>query len=106
MLGNIIAIDYYRTLWRIELNDAGDKLIKKDFIAREFGEIPLDVTSQGDGEPFDGTIWVCDFSSGKIHVFEPSSDPAMKYYTTASALLLLTGTTIFLMFIRKKSIMA
>src|SRR5690606_26447612 len=32
----------------------------------------LDVTAQGDGDPFPGTIWVACYASNKIVVFEPT----------------------------------
>jgi hypothetical protein len=37
------------------------------------GQVPLDVTAQGDGDVFPGTIWVGNFADGSITVFEPGS---------------------------------
>ena len=36
------------------------------------GALPVDVTAQGDGDAFPGTIWVADLADGSIDVFEPA----------------------------------
>ncbi|MEO5988109.1 MAG: FlgD immunoglobulin-like domain containing protein, partial [Candidatus Eisenbacteria bacterium] len=63
---------FNNTLERIQLNAAGDSAILVQSLFNNVGTIPLDVTAQGDANVFHGTIWVADYISGQIVVFEPT----------------------------------
>lgn len=70
--GALLATSFNNTLERIQLNAAGDSATLVQTLINNVGTIPLDVTAQGDGRIFHGTIWVADYISGDIIVFEPS----------------------------------
>ena len=36
----------------------------------DIGALPLDVAIPGTGDPFPGTVWVIDWATGNIHIFE------------------------------------
>ena len=70
MKGDLLAASFDKSVHRVQLNNAGNKLIGIDKIFPNLGT-PLDVVAQGDNEPFPGTVWVVDYSQGAVHVFEP-----------------------------------
>lgn len=70
MKGNLLAASFNRTIYRIQLNNAGNQVSGLDKLFTELGT-PLDVTSQGDNDIFPGTIWVADYAQNAIHIFEP-----------------------------------
>lgn len=70
--GAILATSFSNTIERVQLNAAGDTATLVQPIFSNVGSVPLDVTSQGDTEAFHGTIWVADYITGQILVFEPS----------------------------------
>ncbi len=70
--GAILAASFDNSVQRIDLNAAGDSAIA---VAALFGNIditPLDLTAQPDGAVFPGTVWVADYVTGRVWVFEPS----------------------------------
>ncbi len=71
MKGDLITASFDKAVWRIELNKDGDVLMSKSKLFPEAGIVPLDVIAQGDNEIFPGTIWVTDFNSNTVNVFEP-----------------------------------
>ncbi len=71
MQGQLIGINLDKNLYKISLNDDG-KLINKEILTDTRLPFPLDVTTTGDKGPFPGTIWVIDYPSGKISIFEPA----------------------------------
>lgn len=71
MKGDLLAASFDKAVWRIELNNAGDILLSKSKLFPDSGIVPLDVTSQGDDDVFPGTVWVTDFNSNAVNVFEP-----------------------------------
>lgn len=70
--GALLATSFNNTLERIQLNAAGDSAALVQSLFNNVGTIPLDVTAQGDANVFRGTIWVADYISGQIIVFEPT----------------------------------
>lgn len=74
LVGDLFAVDFIGTLWRIKLNAEGTQVVSKEVFATGFSPTPLDVTTQGAGEIFDGTIWVCDYTSNQIFVFTPEGE--------------------------------
>jgi hypothetical protein len=61
-----------QTIYRLILNDAGTALAKKEPLFQNFGSQPLDVTAQGNGGPFPGTVWAAVYGSDTIVAFEPA----------------------------------
>ena len=70
MKGNLLAASFDKTVYRVQLNNAGTKLIGIHKLFTNLGT-PLDVTAQADNEQFPGTVWVVDYSQGAVHIFEP-----------------------------------
>lgn len=70
MKGNLLAASFDKTVYRVQLNNAGTKLIGIHKLFTNLGT-PLDVTAQADNEQFPGTVWVVDYSQEAIHIFEP-----------------------------------
>ncbi len=71
LTGDILTADFTGKIWRVKFNADGTQVLSKEIFASGFAEITLDVTTQGNGEVFDGTVWVCDYNGSKIYVFTP-----------------------------------
>src|SRR5215216_3545453 len=73
MQGDLLAAGYNdNDVYQIKLNAAGDAVASKEILFSTVDIRPLDVTAQGDTDPFPGTIWVADVASGNIVAFEPN----------------------------------
>jgi Kelch motif len=79
MKGNLLAASFDTNVYRLVLNQRGTRAVKRPLVT---GPAPLDVTAQGDRDPFPGTIWVASYngfvdptSTPNLHAFEPR-DPA------------------------------
>jgi hypothetical protein len=70
--GDLLAASYEDKLYRMKLNGAGTAVTLKEALFSSVGNLPLDVTAQGDVGPFPGTIWVGDVANGAVTVFEPN----------------------------------
>lgn len=71
MQGNLLTASFNGNIYRYELNAAGDAYVVKNTEFSSFGSNPLDVTAQGDGAIFAGTVWAATHGSNDIVVFEP-----------------------------------
>ncbi len=71
MQGNLLAASFNNTIERVALTANGDTASLVQTLFSNVGVTPLDVTAQADGDTFPGTIWVADYVSGAILVFEP-----------------------------------
>jgi glucose/arabinose dehydrogenase len=71
LAGDLLAASFDNRIYRLDLRPDG-RLARTEILFDDVGEVPLDVTTQGDGEAFPGTIWVGDVSNGSITVFEPT----------------------------------
>ena len=71
MAGDLLAASFENRIYRLDLHSDG-LLARKEILFEDVGQVPLDVTAQGDGEAFPGTIWVGDIVDGSITVFEPT----------------------------------
>ena len=77
--GDLFAINFEGVMYRIKLapdgsvlNSKGSKKLNQDMpFASGFGAKGLDITTQGDNGAFPGTIWVVNYASNSITVFEP-----------------------------------
>ena len=72
MQGDLLTASFNNTIYRIELNAAGDDADDVTSLFSSVGATPLDVIAQGDTDIFNGTIWVCNYSSNDITVYEPT----------------------------------
>jgi N-acetylneuraminic acid mutarotase len=72
MTGDLLTASFDNKIYRIELNAAGDAALSNQALFSTVGNTPLDVTAQANGGNFPGTIWVADYGSNTIHVFEPN----------------------------------
>ncbi len=70
--GAILAASFDNSVQRIDLNAAGDSAIAVSALIGNIDITPLDLTAQPDGAVFPGTIWVADYVTGRIWVFEPA----------------------------------
>ena len=70
MAGNIIATAYDGKVLRLSLNQNGDEVIEQNDLFTSL-VTPLGITVQGDDGAFPGTIWIGQFFTGQITVFEP-----------------------------------
>jgi hypothetical protein len=73
--GDIFTVDLNGAVWRLKFNSAGTAVTTKESFASGFATNLLDITTQGSGEAFDGSIWVADYGGNKIFVFTPASGP-------------------------------
>ena len=71
MQGDLLAAAFNNKLYRVKLNKDGNSVEFSNALFSNVGGTPLDVIAQGDEDIFPGTIWVTDFSSQTIVVFEP-----------------------------------
>jgi N-acetylneuraminic acid mutarotase len=72
MTGDLLTASFDNKIYRIELNAAGDAALSNQALFSTVGNTPLDVTAQANAGNFPGTIWVADYGSNTIHVFEPN----------------------------------
>ncbi len=72
MQGNLLAASFDTSVYRIQLNAAGNQVTSKSKLLTGLGDSLLDVTSQGDADVFPGTIWTVDNFKTTVLVFEPS----------------------------------
>jgi len=70
MKGDLLAASFNQSVYRVQLNNNGNKVIGLDKFFTNLGT-PLDVTTQGDNDVFPGTVWVADYAQNDIHIFEP-----------------------------------
>ncbi|HET7856498.1 MAG TPA: kelch repeat-containing protein [Gaiellaceae bacterium] len=80
MRGNLLAASFDTQVYRVVLNERGDRALSRRPLLRL--RAPLDVAAQGDDGPFPGTIWVGEYNGfigsnagPNIFAFEPK-DPA------------------------------
>ncbi len=71
--GELLAASYTKQeVIRVKLNAAGTAVTSKAILMGNIGQVPLDVTAQGDDDVFPGTVWVIDNVANSITVLEPS----------------------------------
>ncbi|MGQ7845462.1 choice-of-anchor D domain-containing protein [Granulosicoccus sp. 3-233] len=72
MKGDLIAAAFGKQIFRVQLNGNGTAITSKSLLLKGQGTTPLDLTTQGDGDVFPGTIWIVDNIDKKIRILEPS----------------------------------
>ncbi|HLF41716.1 MAG TPA: hypothetical protein VI854_09625 [Acidimicrobiia bacterium] len=74
LAGDLLAAGFDNRVYRLELSPDGRK-VQASVLFDDVGTVPLDVTAQGTGSRFPGTVWVADFGDGNLTVFEPDDYP-------------------------------
>ena len=89
MQGDLLAASFDGSIYRFELNAAGDAILNGggngEALLSGFGSQPLDVIAVGDSGPFPGAIFAAVYGAGNIAIFEPidfgnctgADDPAL-----------------------------
>jgi hypothetical protein len=73
MKGDLLAAGYVKNeIVRLQLNSSGTDDTSNAALFSNVGSHPLDVTTQGDGAVFPGTIWVAAIGDDDVYVFEPN----------------------------------
>jgi len=72
MKGDLLVASFNKSIYRLELNNAGTKVTSKSQMIKNLGNIPLDLTVHGDNDAFPGTIWVADNLANTITILEPA----------------------------------
>jgi Malectin domain/Abnormal spindle-like microcephaly-assoc'd, ASPM-SPD-2-Hydin len=83
--GDLLAASFDRAIYALHLSPDGEQVTSRTILATPVGTVPLDVTAQGDNDPFPGTIWVADYLGNAVTVLEPqegvvctgADDPAL-----------------------------
>jgi hypothetical protein len=77
LAGDLLAAGYqYNKIYQIKLDPSGTDVESVTTLFSNVGAKPLDVIAQADGEAFPGTIWVADWLTGAIVVYEPDDSTA------------------------------
>lgn len=82
MYGDILAVGYEGDIFRIKMTDDPTAVRNNQMPNRvnmdkgwSIGDAkPLDITAQGDGEIFAGTIWIASWGKSRIDIFEPGAE--------------------------------
>ncbi|MFK8081978.1 MAG: choice-of-anchor D domain-containing protein [Granulosicoccus sp.] len=72
MKNDLLAVAFNKTIFRVQLNGAGNQVTSKSVLKNNIGQTPLDLTAQADNEIFPGTIWVADHNGNDIIILEPA----------------------------------
>lgn len=69
--GDLLTISLNQALRRVKLSDNGDFAVHIEDLFVSVGSGSLDVTAQGDGDVFPGTIWVANRGNDTVVAFTP-----------------------------------
>ncbi|MEA2580205.1 MAG: hypothetical protein QOE83_1097 [Actinomycetota bacterium] len=72
LAGELLLTSFNNSIYRVRLDAAGDAVTEVSTLFSSVDQRPLDISAQGDADPFPGTIWVADHTAGTIVVFEPN----------------------------------
>ncbi len=73
--GDLLAVSFDGAVYRVDIdNSTGSITGPSDVsvLATGFGSTPIDITAQSDTDDFPGTIWVANYVSNSITIFEPA----------------------------------
>ena len=70
--GNLLAASFDNTVYRIVLSANGTQATQVAPLFSSVGNTPLDVWAQGNAGPFPGSVWVADYGTSGIVVYEPN----------------------------------
>ena len=69
--GDLLAASVDQRVYRIDLDPTGSRVLATTPLFQVDG-FPLDVVAQGADEVFAGTVWVADWATGDVLVYEPA----------------------------------
>lgn len=73
MKGDLLVASHNKSIYRLELNAAGNGVTSKSQLVNNLGTgVLLDLTVHSDNDAFPGTIWVADYLVNTITVLEPA----------------------------------
>ncbi len=72
LTGDLLVTSFDSNVYRVVLNAAGTQAVSNTVFFSNIGGVPLDLTAQGNTDIFPGTVWVANYVSDSIQVFEPS----------------------------------
>lgn len=72
MTGDLLLASFSNEIFRVKVDSTGENAVLVETLFNNVGIVPLDVTAQGNEGDFAGTIWVADWLTGSIIVFEPN----------------------------------
>lgn len=71
LTGDLLVTGWEGGVTRIDMTDDGMGATSTEKIFENFGNRPIDLTTQGDEAVFPGTVWVAALARSEIQVFEP-----------------------------------
>jgi hypothetical protein len=71
LAGDLITASYNNSIYRIDLNATGTAATVATLFS-SVGNFPLDITAASAADPYPGTLWVADYATKAIIVYEPS----------------------------------
>jgi hypothetical protein len=74
MKGDLLVTSFSNAIHRVQLTPDGSAVTSNTTLFSSL-VAPLDVTAQGDGDPFPGTVWAVNFLADNVLVFEPDDFP-------------------------------
>jgi hypothetical protein len=77
MRGDLLAASHNDAIYRVKLSPDGSAVTSNTVLFSSVN-LPLDVTAQGDGDPFPGTIWAASYLGDALVVFEPNDFPCSR----------------------------
>lgn len=69
--GDLLTASHDDGIHRVELDPTGTVVTSRSVLVSSAGALPLDLTAQGDADPFPGTVWVADLVGDAVIVLEP-----------------------------------
>ncbi|MFC6836476.1 malectin domain-containing carbohydrate-binding protein [Halomarina ordinaria] len=72
MQGDLLTASFDGSVYRVQLSADGSEATETTQLFSNFGSTPLDVTAQGDDDPFAGSVWAVTYGSNDVTVFEPN----------------------------------
>lgn len=71
--GHVLAVSHDGQVIKYEFSADGQSLVGgRQTLFSGFGSIPLDIISRGDTDSYPGTVWVANYDSDGISIFEPA----------------------------------
>ncbi len=82
MYGDFLVTDFNGGIKRVQFTDGSDDPQITSFFDG-FGLSPLDLTIASDDSPFVGSVWVADFYTGQVYVYQPIT--SLEIFANATA---------------------
>ena len=74
--GDLLSVSFVGEIYRTQLSADGTTVTNGvETLVPKFTFLLLDITAQGDRDPFPGTIWICEYGGNNIYIMEPDGNP-------------------------------